>query len=202
MRIEILLKYSHLHTGIINDCTVKFNLRIFFYHFRSDIQKQPSDNFMILALWTHVTFLGCMYLQNQMRIAFCMRILQFVQIRCLVTIFNVSTTPVTLSCSKHEYSPSVFCLINTKSISLCLVTIPDWDLQWITFANKFSSNLNSTFLDLKFFECSLVSMFPFNATPFRFIDTIASNKFSTFSCVESKWTSSKSTGNPPALKTI
>lgn len=72
--------------------------------------------------------------------------------------------------------------------------------MWMTLANRSSPRRKTTFLDLKCFECSLVSMLPFKAAPFLLTATMASSTFSIFSCIESRWTSSKSTGIPPALK--
>ena len=75
-------------------------------------------------------------------------------------------------------------------------------LMWITFANRSSPRRKTTFRDRKCLECSLVSMFPFRAAPFLFTAVIASSTFSMFSCIESRCTSSKSTGIPPALHPV
>ena len=189
------LKYSHLHTAIVNDCTVKFNFRIFFCNFRSDTQKQTIRQFHDISFVNTCHFLSVVF-PCKIKCVSCnlFRSLSCHYFQCFNNTshtFMFQTWIFSFSILPDQHQIDV--LMSSYNFRLRFTMNHIW--------NKCGRNLN-TFLDLKFFECSLVSMFPFNATPFRFIETIASNKFSTFSCVESKWTSSKSTGNPPALKTI
>merc|ERR1719187_2372940 len=68
------------------------------------------------------------------------------------------------------YSPSTFCLINTMSMSSCLVFTPGWDTQCTLFTKRSNSFLIATFLDFMSGLFMLVSMFPFIAHPFLLTD--------------------------------
>ncbi len=78
---------------------------------RKQSRNKPSDNFMMFALWTTVTFLrdsllACSKANRAMRVeAFS------------VMIFKLSTTPGTTMCSKPAYKLSVFSRTMIRSSS-------------------------------------------------------------------------------------
>mmetsp|Transcript_574 Transcript_574/g.1111 ORF Transcript_574/g.1111 Transcript_574/m.1111 type:complete len:230 (-) Transcript_574:13-702(-) len=90
----------------------------FFATSAQHLRNNPSAAFMMFALCTAVTFLRP-FITAYLNAYSAIRVLFSAEM-----ILSDSTTPGTTSCSRPEYSPSVFSRITTVSTFLCLVSRP------------------------------------------------------------------------------
>mmetsp|Transcript_17616 Transcript_17616/g.30336 ORF Transcript_17616/g.30336 Transcript_17616/m.30336 type:complete len:288 (-) Transcript_17616:140-1003(-) len=136
---------------------------------RAHSRNSPSLSFMMLALWTTVTFLRlCSVAYSK----------AYLQMRCdasWVMTLSADTTPGTTSCSRPLYSPSVFSRIITRSTSSYLVLYPGMLRHGRTFANSLRALRSVRFSDTWPLPIGVASG-PFRPTLLRTTDCRASSE--------------------------
>mmetsp|Transcript_9969 Transcript_9969/g.24915 ORF Transcript_9969/g.24915 Transcript_9969/m.24915 type:complete len:350 (+) Transcript_9969:543-1592(+) len=129
---------------------------------RTALRNMPSPSFMMLALCTAVTFF--LLLSSAYSNAYCaMR-----SDESYVMTLRLSTTPSTTSCSRPEYSPSVFSRITTMSRLSWRVLRPGMDTPCTRLTYRSRSLRSCTLSDCVSVlrRSSGVNSVPLSATPF------------------------------------
>lgn len=126
------------YAGFLTNCIQQLSIIIssylingyFYATSRCAYKNKPSTNFIILALWTAVTFFLPLRWANSNAYSAILNDAYLV-----VTLID-STTPGYTSCSTPEYSPSVFSLITTISVLWWRYFIPSTENANVILAYK------------------------------------------------------------------